>query len=122
MHLASLIFVSLLLMTRMALAETADQSGCPNVQIVSDALEKHFPEIKLTHYKGVNARRFVDAYNTDLASSYWPADEVLIARNPLSPNTARIGFFKQGCLLALVARSLWFVDSLQRSLPSEQET
>jgi hypothetical protein len=63
----------------------------------------------------------VDAYNSQSGSTRWPADEVVIARNPDTPERARIGFFKNGCLLALVARSLWTVDSLQRSIMSEQE-
>ena len=122
MRLASFGIVALLLMTEAAFGGTADQSECPNVAIVKAVLQKHFPGIELRFFKGDHARRFVDAYNSSLASSQWPATEVLIARNPQTPDRARIGFFKDGCLLALVARSRWIVDSLERSLVSEQDT
>jgi hypothetical protein len=121
MRLASLALIGLLLTPQMALAGTADSSECPTVDIVRTVLEKHFPGIELKHFKGNNARRFVDAYNSTLASSHWPADEVLIALNRSESDRARIGFFKKGCLLALVARSTWTVDSLERILVPEQE-
>jgi hypothetical protein len=99
----------------------ADDAVCPSTEIVSTVLQRHFPGIKLTYINGADARRFVDAFNSSSASEFWPADEVLIARNPKTPDRARIGFFKDGCLLALVARSLWSVDSLQRSLNVDQD-
>ena len=74
----------------------------------------------LKHFKGDYARRFVDARNTTLHSSHRPADEVLVTCNRSAPDWA-IGFFKAGCLLALVARSKWTVDSLERSLVWEQD-
>jgi hypothetical protein len=107
-------------MTSAAFA-TQPTASCPSPEIVSVVLQRHFPDIKLTHIEGVDARRFVDAFNSGSASTSWPADEVLIARNPQTPDKARIGFFKDGCLLALVPRSLWTVDSLQRLLKTEQD-
>jgi len=121
MRLASLTVIGLLLTTPAAFGGTTEPSDCPSVGIVSAVLEKHFPGIKLRHFKGDDARRFVDAYNNGLASSHWPADEVLIARSPSTPDRARIGFFKAGCLLVLVARNRWTVDSLERSLIWEQD-
>jgi hypothetical protein len=102
-------------------AETAADPNCPSTQIVSAVLQKHFPDIRLTHIDGADALRFVDAFNSSSASESWSADEVLIARDPKTPERARIGFFKDGCLLALVPRSLWTVDSLQRSLNNDQD-
>ena len=110
-----------LLMASAALAEPTVDPNCPSPQNVSTVLQRHFPGVKLTHIQGAEAQRFVDAFNSGSASSYWPADEVLIARNPKTPDRARIGFFKAGCLLALVPRSLWIVDSLQRSIKNDQD-
>jgi hypothetical protein len=121
MRLASLALIAFLLSTQSASAASEERSECPSVGIVRAVLEKNFPGIELKHFKGDNARRFVDAYNNSLGSSRWPADEVLIARNPSTSDRARIGFFKAGCLLALVARSKWAVDSLERLLVSEQD-
>lgn len=121
MRLAGLTLVGLLLTAQSAFGGTGERSDCPNVEIVRAVLEKHFPGTELKHIRGYNARRFIDAYNSAPASSHWPADEVLIARNPSVPEQARIGFFKDGCLLALVARSTWTVDSLERSLVPEQD-
>jgi hypothetical protein len=121
MRLAGLTLVGLLLTTQLAFGGTAERSDCPSVKIVRAALQKHFPGTELKHFSGNNARRFIDAYNSAPSSSHWPADEVLIARNPHSPEQARIGFFKEGCLLALVARSTWTVDSIERSLVPEQQ-
>jgi hypothetical protein len=122
MRLASLSAVVFLSMTSAAFAgEPAAGSGCPSLEIVSAVLQRHFPDIKLTHINGGDARRFVDAFNSGAASTNWPADEVLIARNPQTPDRARIGLFKDGCLLALVPRSSWDVDGLQRSLTTEQD-
>jgi hypothetical protein len=113
---------ALLLMASTAMAaESAADPNCPSTEIVSAILKRHYPDIHLTHIEGSDARRFVDAFNSGSASEAWPADEVLIARNPKTPEKARIGFFKEGCLLALVPRSLWTVDSLQRSIKSDQE-
>ena len=111
---------AILLMVSAAVAGPAADPNCPSPQNVSDVLQRHFPEVKLTHIQGADALRFVDAFNSSSAASYWPADEVLIARNPKTPERARIGFFKAGCLLALVPRSLWIVDSLERSIKIEQ--
>ena len=102
-------------------AEPAADPNCPSTEIVSAVLKRHYPDIHLTHIAGSDARRFIDAFNSGSASEAWPADEVLIARNPKTPEKARIGFFKDGCLLALVPRSLWTVDSLQRSIKNDQE-
>jgi hypothetical protein len=114
--------VALLLVASSELAaEPASDPSCPRPENVIAVLQKHFPGTKLTRIEGAHARRFVDAYNSQSGSTRWPADEVVIARNPDTPERARIGFFKNGCLLALVARSLWTVDSLQRSIMSEQE-
>jgi hypothetical protein len=122
MRQAILSTAALLLMASAAVAaEPAADATCPSTEIVSAVLQRHFPDIKLTHIHGANARSFVDAFNSGSASESWPADEVLIARNPKTPDRARIGFFKNGCLLALVARSLWTLDSLQRSLNIEQD-
>jgi hypothetical protein len=121
MRLANLSAVAILSLTTATLAaEPGANSNCPSVEIVSVVLQKHFPKIKLTHIKGGDARRFVDAFNSDSAPTNWPADEVLIARNPQIPDRARIGFFKDGCLLGLVSRSLWAVETLERSLKTEQ--
>jgi hypothetical protein len=113
--------VAFLLMASTAIAEPAADPNCPSPQIVGAVLQRHFPEVRLTHIQGAEALRFVDAFNSGSPSSYWPADEVLIARDPRTPDRARIGFFKSGCLLALVPRSLWIVDSLQRSIKIEQD-
>jgi len=121
MRLAALTLLGLLLTTQWASGGSAERSDCPSVEIVRAVLQKHFPGTELKHFSGNNARRFIDAYNSSPASSYWSADEVLIARNPNTPERARIGFFKGGCLLALVARSTWTVDILERSLVPEQE-
>jgi hypothetical protein len=112
---------ALLLMASAALAELPADPNCPSPENVIAVLQKQFPEVKLTHIEGLDARRFVDAFNTGSASTTWPADEVLIARNPKTPDRARIGFFKNGCLLALVPRSLWALESLQRSLKAGQD-
>jgi hypothetical protein len=113
---------ALLLMTSAAVADDpAADADCPSTEIVSAVLQKQFPDIKLTHIDGAEARRFVDAFNSGSASQTWPADEVLIARNPKTPDRGRIGFFKNGCLLALVARSLWTIESLQRSIKIDQD-
>jgi hypothetical protein len=104
-----------------AAAEPAADPSCPNTEIVSAVLKRHYPDIHLTRIEGSEARRFIDAFNSGSASEAWLADEVLIARNPKTPEKARIGFFKDGCLLALVPRSLWTVDSLQRSIKNDQE-
>jgi hypothetical protein len=113
---------ALLLMTSAAVADDpAADADCPSTEIVSAVLQQQFPDIKLTHIDGAEARRFVDAFNSGSASQTWPADEVLIARNPKTPDRARIGFFKNGCLLALVARSLWTIESLQRSIKIDQD-
>ena len=121
MRLASLTLIGLLLTPQLALGGTADRSACPTVEIVRAVLEKHFPGIELKHFRGDNARRFIEAYNSTLASSHWPADEVLIARNRSAPDRARVGFFREGCLLALVARSTWTIDGLERTLVPEQD-
>jgi hypothetical protein len=113
---------ALLLMASAAVAaEPVADPNCPSTDIVSAVLQRHYPDIHLTHIEGADARRFVDAFNSGSASDSWPADEVLIARNPRTPEKARIGFFKDGCLLALVPRSLWTIDSLQRSLKNDQD-
>ena len=112
--------VAILSMASAAFATEPVAENCSTPKIVSAVLQRHFPSVKLTHIEGADARRFVDAFNSGSASSHWPADEVLIARNPQTPERARIGFFKDGCLLALVPRSLWTVDSLQRSLKTDQ--
>jgi hypothetical protein len=113
---------ALLLMASAAVADDpAADPNCPSTEIVSAVLQRQFPEIKLTYIDGADARRFVDAFNSGSAAESWPADEVLIARNPKTPDLARIGFFKNGCLLGLVARSLWTVDSLQRSIKDDQD-
>jgi hypothetical protein len=112
----------LLLMASAAVAtEHATGPKCPSTEIVSAVLQRHFPDIKLTYINGADARRFVDAFNSGSASEAWQADEVLIARNPRTPQRARIGFFKDGCLLALVPSSQWTVDALQRSLSNSQD-
>jgi hypothetical protein len=111
----------LLIASAAVAAEPVADPNCPTTGNVSAVLQRHFPDIKLTHIEGADARRFVDAFNSSSASESWPADEVLIARNPKTPERARIGFFKDGCLLALVPRSLWTVDSLQRSLKNDQD-
>ena len=122
MRLASLIPVAILSMGSAAVAtEPAPDSECPTVEIVSTVLHRHFPDTKLTHMEGSDARRFVDAFNSSSASTNWPADEVVIARNPQTSDRAKIGFFKDGCLLAIVARSSWAVDSLERMLKTEQD-
>jgi hypothetical protein len=122
MRMASLSAVAILSMASAAFAtQPSVESKCSSVEIVSTVLHRHFPDIKLTHIEGDAAQRFVDAFNSGSASTHWPADEVLIARNPKTPERARIGFFKDGCLLALVPRSLWTVDSLQRLLKTEQD-
>jgi hypothetical protein len=121
MRLAGAALIGLLLTTQLAFGGTAESSDCPSVEIVRAVLKEQFPGTELKHFRGDNARRFINAYNNIPASSHWPADEVLIARNPNTPERARIGFFKQGCLLALVARSTWTVDSLERSLVPEQD-
>lgn len=122
MRHAILSTAALLLMgTAAVAADSASDPNCPSTEAVSAVLQKHFPDIKLTHIDGADAQRFVDAFNSGSASEVWPADEVLIARNPKTPQRARIGFFKNGCLLALVARSLWTVDSLQRSIKIDQD-
>ena len=114
--------VALLFWTSAAVAaEPAADPSCPSTEIVSAVLKRHYPDIHLTHIEGSDARRFVDAFNSGSASEAWSADEVLIARNPKTPEKARIGFFKDGCLLALVPRSLWTVDSLQRSITHDQD-
>jgi hypothetical protein len=110
-----------LLMASAAVAQPVADPNCPSAQNVSAVLQRHFPGVKLTHIEGAEAQRFVDAFNSSSVSSYWPADEVLIARDPKTPERARIGFFKEGCLLALVARNLWTVDSLQRSIKIDQD-
>jgi hypothetical protein len=121
MRLASLSAVAIIATASATFAaEPAANPNCPSVEIVSGVLQKNFPAIKLTHIKGSHARRFVDALNNDSAATAWPADEVLIARNPKTPDRARIGLFKDGCLLALVPRSLWALESLERSLLTEQ--
>jgi hypothetical protein len=113
---------ALFLMASAALAtEPPADPNCPRAGTVIAVLQKQFPDIKLTHIQGTDARRFVDAFNSGSASTYWPADEVIIARNPKTPDRARIGLFKDGCLLALVPRSLWVVDSLERSLKTAQD-
>ena len=113
---------ALLLMATTAFAtEPAADPKCPTTEVVGAVLKRHYPDIHLTHIEGPDARRFVDAFNSGSASEAWPADEVLIARNPKTPEKARIGFFKDGCLLALVPGSLWTVDSLQRSIKSDQD-
>src|SRR5215207_5516011 len=112
----------LFLMASAAIAgEPAAEPNCPSTEVVSTVLKRHYPDIHLTHIDGSDARRFVDAFNSGSASEAWPADEVLIARNPKTPEKARIGFFKDGCLLALVPGSLWTVDSLQRSIKNDQD-
>ena len=118
--ISSAVALLFLACTAMA-AEPAADPNCPSTEIVSAVLKRHYPDIHLTHIQGIDARRFVDAFNSGSASAAWPADEVLIARNPKTPEKARIGFFKDGCLLALVPRSLWAVDSLQRSIKNDQE-
>ena len=122
MRLASLITVAILSMGSTAFAtEPAADSKCPTVETVSSVLHRHFPDTKLTHFEGSEARRFIDAFNSGSASANWPADEVIIARSPQTSDRARIGLFKNGCLLAIVARSLWSVDSLERLLKTEQD-
>jgi hypothetical protein len=113
---------ALLLMASAALAAglPADPN-CPRAENVIAVLQKQFPEVKLTHIEGLDALRFVDAFNSGSASTPWAADEVLIARNPKTPDHARIGFFKKGCLLALVPRSLSVVDILERLLRAGQD-
>jgi hypothetical protein len=116
MRQAILSAAALLLLTSNVLAlERAVDPNCPSPQTVMAVLQKQFPKIKLTHMAGIDARRFVDAFNSSSASTSWPADEVLIARNPQTPGRARIGFFKDGCLLALVPHSPWDIDNLQRT-------
>src|SRR5262245_43276622 len=119
MRSAILSFVMLVSMTSSLFAGSTSDS-CPTTEIVSTVLRKHFPDVRLTHIQGRDAQRFVDAFNSGTASA-WPADEVVIARNPHTPDRARIGFFQSGCLLAIVPHSLWAVDSLQRSLKTEQD-
>ena len=114
--------VALFLMASAAVAaEPSADPNCPSTEIVSAVLERHFPDLKISHFEGIEARRFVDAFNSSSASESWPADEVLIVRNPKTPERARIGFFRDGCLLALVSRSLWTIDSLQRSIKYDQD-
>jgi hypothetical protein len=121
MRLASSALIALFLTTGLAFGSTAVRPECPRVGIVRAVLEKHFPGIRLKHFRGDHARRFVEAYNSNLTSTHWPADEVLIAHDSRTPDRARIGFFREGCLLALVARSKWIVDALERSLAFEQD-
>ena len=120
-HVISSIVALLLMASATVAAEPAADPNCPSTEIVSAVLKRHFPDIQFTHIEGASARRFVDAFNSDSAAKAWPADEVLIARNPKTPERARIGFFKNGCLLALVPRSLWSVESLQRSIKNDQD-
>ena len=113
---------ALLLIASAALAAgPAADPGCPRPDNVTAVLKRLFPDVEVTHIEGADARRFVEAFNSSSSSEYWPADEVLIARNPQTPERARIGFFKGGCLLALVPRSLWAVNSLQRALRPGQD-
>ena len=120
-HAMSSAAAFLLMATTAVATEPAADPNCPSTKVVGAVLKRHYPDINLTHIEGPEARRFVEAFNSGSASEAWPADEVLIARNPKTPEKARIGFFKDGCLLALVPRSLWTVDSLQRSIKSDQE-
>jgi hypothetical protein len=119
MRYAILSLVMLMSMSSSLSAEPI-RTGCPTAEIVSTVLKKHFRDVRLTRIQGHDAQRFVNAFNSGSASG-WPADEVVIARNPNTPDRARIGFFKEGCLLALVPHNLWAVDSLQRSLKTEQD-
>src|SRR5262245_50310238 len=115
------LILSLTMLSAMTSSLSAGPSNsCPTAEIVSTVLKKHFPDVRLTHIEGRDAQRFVNAFNSGSASG-WPADEVVIARNPNTPDRARIGFFKEGCLLALVPHNLWAVDSLQRSLKTDQD-
>jgi hypothetical protein len=116
----AILSLAMLLSMMSSLSAGPISDNCPTTEIVSAVLKKHFPDVRLTHIQGRDAQRFVSAFNSESASA-WPADEVVIARNPHTPDRARIGFFKEGCLLALVPQSLWAVDSLQRSLKTEQD-
>jgi hypothetical protein len=114
--------IALLLITSTALgAEPVPDQSCPRPENVTAVLKKLFPGIRLTRIEGAEALRFVEAFNSDSSSTRWLADEVLIARNPQTPERARIGFFKGGCLLALVPRSLWAINTLQRSLEAGRD-
>ena len=99
---------------------TAEQA-CPRPENVIAVLTKLYPGTTLSRIEGLDAKRFAIAFDNGTAATQWPADEILIARNPRTPDRAKVSFFKDGCLLAIVSRSQWSVDTLQRQLKSDQE-
>lgn len=101
--------------------ETTGDSACPRPENVIAVLTKLYPGTTLSRIEGADAKRFAIAFNNGTAATQWPADEILIARNPRTPERAKVGFFKDGCLLAIVSRSQWSVDTLQRLLKSDQD-
>lgn len=98
----------------------AASEACPRPENVMAVLQRIYPGIEMNRIRGDEARRFAFAFSDGTPGSRWPADEVVIARN-IKADRARISFFKEGCLLAIVSRTLWSVDSLQRSLKTAQE-
>ena len=101
--------------------ETTTEQACPRPENVIAVLTKLYPGTKLSRIEGLDAKRFAIAFDNGTAATQWPADEILIASNPRTPERAKVGFFKDGCLLAIVSRSQWSVDTLQRQLKSDQE-
>jgi hypothetical protein len=104
--ISSAVTILLQFLLLMATPAAADTSNCPRPDNIITALERNFPEIKLTRMRGEEARRFVEAFNGSSSQPPVSADEVLIAGSPKTPDQASVGFFKNGCLLALVPLSL----------------
>lgn len=102
-------------------AESTKGTVCPRPDNVASVLLKYYPDIKFTHITGADARRFMDSFASPRIPGNASADEVLIARNPSDLQKARVGLFKDGCLLGIISSDLWAVDKLQRSLASDQE-
>jgi hypothetical protein len=101
--------------------ETTGDPACPRTENVIAVLTKLYPGTIMSRIEGADAKRFAIAFDNGTAATQWPADEILIARNPRTPDRAKIGFFKDGCLLAIVSRNQWSVDTLQRLLKSDQD-
>ena len=87
----------------------AEQPGllqvCVGSERVVTHLQKAYPEMGLTLLMGNEAARFMELYNAQPPTTDWQIDEVLITRSPGAPDVARLGFFKNGCLvLRIVVR------------------
>jgi hypothetical protein len=78
---------------------SAQANGCLTRDALGQWLARNAPQAKVSVLAGEEARLFLAALNARPPQTAYRADEIVVVDDPEDRNAARVGLFRDGCLV-----------------------